>query len=150
MWELKSRASVNFTFPSTSSPKLPAPKPFVFPVPLLVNEELNPPPPSTNPQDSLPSSPVPLPPIPRKGRSCGLNARESPEQWQTPGGKASPSGNGTKECRLVKWGPPHPGVPKWGPAPQEKVLVPLRKETSRILQQPQNPLLGNEQSLLDC
>ena len=28
-------------------------------------------------------------------------------------------------------------------------MVSLRKETSRILQQPQNPLLGNEQPLLD-
>ena len=42
MWGLKLRTSSYFTFPPTSFSKLLAPTPFVFPIPFLVNEELNP------------------------------------------------------------------------------------------------------------
>ena len=101
MWELKSRASLNFTFPPTSFPKLPAPTSIVFPIPFLVNKKLNP--------KALVQTP---------GFSPELSPSSAPHSWgeQAPQfecigepravtdtkGKASPSGNGTEEYSVVK------------------------------------------------
>lgn len=81
---IKARASLNFTFPPTSSPpKPPAPTPFVFPNLFSVNKEFNPRALVQIPGSLTLALPLLLPPIPGMGKHHSLNAQESPDRWQT-------------------------------------------------------------------
>lgn len=89
---------MNFTFPPTSSPKLPAPNTLCVPN-FLVNEELNPQH-WYNPQGSLPSTP-----LFSEGQTPQFEGMGEPREVTDTEGKASPSGKGTEEYSVVKWGP---------------------------------------------